>query len=64
MIQEAELKARVNRVCLTLFKAILQVGIYLVGFMYPDKAGAHATHGSTPLLFIGFNAIHITNSAG
>ncbi len=30
------------------------MGIYLVSFMYPGPAGAHATHGSTPETIIAF----------
>jgi len=35
-------------------KAKLEVGIYLVSFMYPGPAGTHATHGSTPETIIAF----------
>ncbi len=46
-------KARVNRVCLS-DKAKHQVGAYLVGFMDPEQAGMHATHGSVPVILVAF----------
>jgi len=45
--------ARENRVCLS-DKAKHQVGTYLVGFMDPEPAGMHATHGSVPRFKLTF----------
>ncbi len=45
--------ARVNRVCLS-EKAKHKVGAYLVGFMDPEPAGVHATHGSVPVFSSAF----------
>jgi len=44
--------ARTVYACLS--KAKHEVGTYLVGFMYPEPAGTHATHGSVPMIFIAF----------
>jgi hypothetical protein len=46
-------KARLNRVCLS-DKAKHKVGTYLVGFMDPELAGVHATHGSVPVFSVAF----------
>lgn len=35
-------------------KAKHQVGAYLVGFMDPELAGLHATHGSVPVVIMTF----------
>jgi len=37
-----------------LSKAKHEVGTYLVGFMDPELAGLHATHGSVPKINIAF----------